>query len=65
MMGREKEPIKKLIDLMPSEAVPNYAYHNNGDLTFSNEASEWGLGEPGFSNGSAYGDLDNDGRWTL
>jgi hypothetical protein len=65
MMGREKEPIKKLIDLMPSEAVPNYAYHNNGDLTFSNEASEWGLGEPGFSNGSAYGDLDNDGALDL
>jgi hypothetical protein len=56
---------KKLIDLMPSEAVPNYAYHNNGDLTFSNEASEWGLGEPGFSNGSAYGDLDNDGALDL
>nr|WP_294941104.1 VCBS repeat-containing protein [uncultured Mucilaginibacter sp.] len=56
---------QKLIDLMPSEAVPNYAYRNNGDLTFSNKASEWGLGEPGFSNGSAYGDLDNDGALDL
>ncbi|WP_224751238.1 CRTAC1 family protein, partial [Mucilaginibacter pankratovii] len=65
MMGREKEAIKKLIDLMPSEAVPNYAYHNNGDLTFSNKAGEWGLGDAGFSNGSAYGDLDNDGALDL
>jgi hypothetical protein len=52
---------KKLIDKMPSEAIPNYAYRNNGDLTFSNKAAEWGLDQPGFSNGSAYGDLDNDG----
>jgi hypothetical protein len=65
MMGREKEAIKKLIDLMPSEAVPNYAYHNNGNLTFSNKAGDWGLDQPGFSNGSAYGDLDNDGALDL
>ncbi|MCO5945739.1 VCBS repeat-containing protein [Mucilaginibacter flavidus] len=52
---------KKLIDSMPSEAIPNYAYRNNGDLTFTNKAAEWGLDQPGFSNGSAYGDLNNDG----
>jgi hypothetical protein len=56
---------KKLIDSMPSEAVPNYAYRNNGDLTFTNKAAEWGLGDPGFSNGSAYGDLNNDGALDL
>ncbi|AMR34461.1 hypothetical protein A0256_07360 [Mucilaginibacter sp. PAMC 26640] len=56
---------KKLIDLMPSVAIPNYAYHNNGDLTFSNKAADWGLDQPGFSNGSAYGDLDNDGALDL
>ncbi|QTE42263.1 MULTISPECIES: VCBS repeat-containing protein [Mucilaginibacter] len=65
MMGSEKEVIKKLIDSMPSEAVPNYAYRNNGDLTFTNKAAEWGLGDPGFSNGSAYGDLNNDGALDL
>jgi len=56
---------KKLIDSMPSEAVPNYAYRNNGDLTFTNKAAEWGLAEPSFSNGSAYGDLNNDGALDL
>ncbi|MEO7215874.1 VCBS repeat-containing protein, partial [Mucilaginibacter sp.] len=56
---------KKLIDLMPSEAVPNYAYQNNGNLTFTNKAADWGLGDPSFSNGSAYGDLDNDGALDL
>ena len=56
---------KKLIDSMPSEAIPNYAYRNNGDLTFTNKAAQWGLADPSFSNGSAYGDLDNDGALDL
>ena len=57
--------IKKLIDLMPSHALSNYAYSNNGNLTFTNKAKEWGLDQPGFSNGSAYADLDNDGDLDL
>ncbi|WP_336514996.1 VCBS repeat-containing protein [Pollutibacter soli] len=60
-----KKSYKKLIDLMPSNALSNYAFRNNGDLTFTNEAAGWGLGTPGFSNGSAYGDLDNDGDLDL
>jgi hypothetical protein len=56
---------KKLIDSMPSQAIPNYAYHNNGNLAFTNKAKEWGLDQPGFSNGSAYGDLNNDGALDL
>ncbi|MFI5140119.1 MAG: FG-GAP repeat domain-containing protein, partial [Sphingobacteriales bacterium] len=58
MMGSEKEVIRKLIDKMPSQAIPNYAFHNNGDLTFTNKAKEWGLDQASFSNGSAYGDLN-------
>lgn len=46
---------------MPSEKVDNYAFKNNGDLTFTNVIKEWGLSGVGFSNGAAYGDLDNDG----
>ncbi|MFI5140336.1 MAG: FG-GAP repeat domain-containing protein, partial [Sphingobacteriales bacterium] len=56
---------KKLIDSMPSQAIPNYAFHNNGDLTFTNKAKEWGLDQASFSNGSAYGDLNNDGALDL
>jgi enediyne biosynthesis protein E4 len=52
---------RKMIDLIPSRAVSNYAFSNNGDVTFTNRAAEWGLDEPSFSNGSAYGDLDGDG----
>jgi len=28
---------------------PNYAFHNNGDLTFTNLAAAWGLDAAGFS----------------
>lgn len=59
------EQIKSLITKMPSVPVPNSAFLNNQDLTFTDMANKWGLGEPSFSNGSAYGDLDNDGDLDL
>ena len=54
-----------LIDQMPSEAIPNYTFQNQGDGTFANVSDRWGLATPSFSNGSAYGDLDNDGDLDL
>ena len=57
--------VKDLIDKAPSTAVPNYAFHNDGNLHFTNKAFAWGLSEPDFSNGAAYGDLDNDGDLDL
>jgi len=54
-----------VINSMPSTPVSNYAYKNNQDLTFTNKTKSWGFDEPGFSNGAAYGDLDNDGDLDL
>ena len=65
ILNKEKNIITRLVDLIPSHPISNYAFSNNGDLTFSNKAKEWGLDEPSFSNGSAYGDLDNDGDLDL
>ena len=56
---------KALIGMMPHVPLANYAYRNNGDLTFTDMAGPWGLGQPGFSNGAAYVDLDNDGALDL
>jgi hypothetical protein len=56
---------KKLIDAIPSVKIPSYAFKNLGNYSFQNMAASWGLGKPGFSNGAAYGDLDNDGDLDL
>lgn len=65
IIREEENAIVKLIDLMPSSSFPNYAYRNDGNLSFKNVSSDWGLGEPMYSGGSAYGDLDNDGDLDL
>ena len=62
---REEGAILRLIEAMPSEKIPNYAFENNHDLTFSKVTKNWGLVTPSFSNGAAYGDLDNDGDLDL
>src|SRR5881409_2743083 len=58
-------PAARLIGKMPHVPQPNDAFHNNGDLTFTNLAAAWGLDAAGFSNGAAYVDLDNDGALDL
>jgi enediyne biosynthesis protein E4 len=65
MIKTEKKAVLKLIDMIPSMRIPNYAFHNNKDLTFTNVSESWGLGTPSFSNGAAYADLDNDGDLDL
>lgn len=46
---------------IPSERIDNFAFRNNGDLTFTKMNKDWGIEFKGFSNGSVYVDLDNDG----
>ena len=54
-----------LLQKMPQVPLASFAFRNNGDLTFTNQADAWGLAQPGFSNGAAYADLDNDGALDL
>ena len=63
--GRSGVDFLKLIKAMTSTRIANYAFHNKGNLQFSNEAAAWGLATPSFSSGAAYGDLDGDGTLDL
>jgi len=60
-----KQPLVDLVKSMPSQKIANYLYRNNGDLTFTKMTQRWGVGQPSFSNGAAFGDLDNDGDMDL
>ena len=65
ILTRENAVIKQLIDSIPSEKISNYLFRQTDDWQFSNIADDWGLSTPSHSNGSAYGDLDNDGDLDL
>lgn len=54
----------RLIDIIPSNKLPNHSYKNLGNLKFETYENS-GLQTESFSNGSAYGDLDNDGDLDL
>ncbi|MEO7366891.1 MAG: VCBS repeat-containing protein, partial [Gemmatimonadaceae bacterium] len=54
-----------LLAKMPQVPLANFAYRNNGNLTFTNMAEAWGLADPGFSNGAVYVDLNNTGALDL
>ncbi len=50
---------------IPATILNNYMFHNNGNLTFTNVARDWGFNKKTLSNGAAYADLDNDGDMDL
>ncbi|MDN3659468.1 VCBS repeat-containing protein [Ferruginibacter paludis] len=49
------------ISKMPEGKISNYIFKGTDSLKFIDETNTWGLQHPGFSNGAAYADLDNDG----
>jgi hypothetical protein len=57
----KKEQIDEIISKMPSRPIANKAFKNMGNLQFADMGPSWGITKPSFSNGAAYGDLDNDG----
>ena len=62
--GNKQRQLQLLREL-PGYSVANYLFRNNGDLTFSDRSSAWGMTQPGFSYGAAYVDLNNDGKLDL
>ena len=60
-----KEEVDGIIQKMPSFPLLNKAYLNKGNLKFADTGVALGFSQPSFSNGAAYGDLDNDGDLDL
>jgi hypothetical protein len=65
MQGGKRVDFLRLVNAMSETPLPDYAFRNNGDMTFSKESAAWGVDQPSFSNGAAYGDLDGDGALDL
>ncbi|RFM25928.1 CRTAC1 family protein [Deminuibacter soli] len=61
----EKQNVDEVLKNIPRTPMVSKAYRNMGDLRFKDEGSAWGVTKASFSNGAAYGDLDNDGDLDL
>jgi len=60
LTGR-KDEVDQVLKQIPKTPIPNKVYKNEHNLKFTDIGAKWGLGQNTFSNGAAYGDLDNDG----
>jgi enediyne biosynthesis protein E4 len=65
VISGEKQNVDSVLQHIPVNPVINSVFRNNGKLQFSDVAKDWGFGQPSFSNGAAYADLDNDGDLDL
>lgn len=61
----QKQDVDEVLKHIPQNPLTNKAYHNQQNLRFKDMAVAWGFKQPTFSNGAAYGDLDNDGDLDL
>jgi hypothetical protein len=55
----------EFVDGMTSTKLRNFMFEHDTLMHFKNVSAAWGVDELSFSNGSAYGDLDNDGDLDL
>jgi len=60
-----KDQVDSIINKMPSVPIRNHFFKNINGLKFEDKGSEFGFTDETFSNGAAYGDLDNDGDLDL
>jgi hypothetical protein len=65
VLNGEKKEIDQLLKQIPRTPLPNKVYRNDHHLKFTDIGDDWGFSTPTFSNGAAYGDLDNDGDLDL
>jgi hypothetical protein len=57
--------VAEIYNDFPEMQSTNIMFRNNKDLTFTDVSSDWGVGQPSYSNGAVYADLDADGDLDL
>jgi enediyne biosynthesis protein E4 len=60
-LSGKRDQIQEILKKVPVHPMFNKIYRNDGNLHFSDSGLAWGFQHTSFSNGAAYGDLDNDG----
>ncbi len=65
VLSGHKEGVEQVLEKIPSNPILNKAFRNEGNLQFEDAGKSWGFTQTSFSNGAAYGDLDNDGALDL
>jgi hypothetical protein len=65
VLNKKRKAVDQLLKQIPRTPLANKVFRNNGDLKFTDIGVDWGFTQPSFSNGAAYGDLDNDGDLDL
>ncbi|MDE3211784.1 MAG: VCBS repeat-containing protein [Bacteroidota bacterium] len=65
ILTHQKESVDKVLAHIPVNPLENKAYKNLGNLKFEDIGEKWGFTQKSFSNGAAYGDLNNDGALDL
>ena len=61
----KKESVDNILKEIPRTPLLNKAFRNKGNLQFEDAGTKWGFTQTSWSNGAAYGDLDNDGDLDL
>ncbi len=61
----KKENVDEVLKKIPRNPLRNKMFRSNGNLKFDDIGTSWGFTQASFSNGAAYGDLDNDGDLDL
>ncbi|MEQ9438743.1 MAG: VCBS repeat-containing protein [Cyclobacteriaceae bacterium] len=61
----KREKSMELAKMLKEAKIHNYAFKNNGDLTFTDQSEAWGVDAPSFTNGTVFADLDQDGDLDL
>jgi len=65
VLSNNQKDVDEVLKHLPQNAMINKAYRNKGNLMFEDAGKVWGFTQRSFSNGAAYGDLDNDGDLDL